>query len=163
MTASLYLGAVRPLHGRGASAPLLLPAHHLVTHGVVVGMTGSGKTGLVTVMVEEALRSGVPVLVVDVKGDLPNLLLSFPTFAASELAPWVQGDAAATSDAARSELAHRLAEERKQGLNAWRIGEAELQAFSAGTSVRVVTPGSTGGEPLHVLSSLERRSARWDS
>jgi DNA helicase HerA-like ATPase len=53
-----------------------LPSHHLVTHGVVVGMTGSGKTGLVTVLVEEASQAGVPVLVIDVKGDLPNLLLA---------------------------------------------------------------------------------------
>ena len=55
MIPSLYLGAARPLHD-GRAAPLHMPAHHLVTHGVIVGMTGSGKTGLVTVMVEEALR-----------------------------------------------------------------------------------------------------------
>jgi DNA helicase HerA-like ATPase len=64
-----------------------MPAHHLLTHGVVVGMTGSGKTGLLVVMVEEALRAGVPVLMIDVKGDLPNLLLSFPSFAPSPLEP----------------------------------------------------------------------------
>jgi DNA helicase HerA-like ATPase len=51
----------------------LVPAHHLVTHAVVVGMTGSRKTGLLTVMVEELLRASVPVLAIDVKGDLPNI------------------------------------------------------------------------------------------
>ncbi len=61
---SLYLGAVSPLSGSGSSA-LHLPAHHLTTHGVVVGMTGSGKSGLVTVLVEEALRAAVPVLVIE--------------------------------------------------------------------------------------------------
>src|SRR5690606_17618791 len=70
-----YLGAARPLHlsphDPRESARLELPPHHLVTHGVVVGMTGSGKTGLLTVMLEEALRSGVPALLIDVKGDLP--------------------------------------------------------------------------------------------
>ena len=70
-----------------------VPAHHLVTHGVVVGMTGSGKTGLVTVVVEEASRNKIPVLVIDVKGDLPNLLLRFPTFSAEPLLPWVDGAA----------------------------------------------------------------------
>jgi len=160
---SLYLGAVRPVDGRGACVPLMLPAHHLVTHGVVMGMTGSGKTGLVTVMVEEALRAGVPVLVVDVKGDLPNLLLSFPSFASSEVLPWVSGHAAAANDVERQRLAERIASERQQGLTAWRIGEAELGAFHAGSSIRVITPGSSAGEPLHVLSSLERRSARWDT
>src|SRR5262245_59132836 len=87
----LALGGVLPLDGsRAQVTPLALPAHHLVTHGVIVGMTGSGKTGLVTVTIEEALRAQVPVLVIDVKGDLPNLLLAFPSFAAEELAPWVE-------------------------------------------------------------------------
>jgi DNA helicase HerA-like ATPase len=31
-------------------------------------MTGSGKTGLTTVLVEEAMSTGIPVLVIDVKG-----------------------------------------------------------------------------------------------
>ncbi len=75
------LGAWRPLDGSANAQPFRLPAHHLVTHGVITGMTGSGKTGLVTV-IEEALRAKVPVLVIDVKGDLPNLLLTFPSFAA---------------------------------------------------------------------------------
>src|SRR5688572_25619372 len=86
---SLYLGASRSLDGQEASA-LQLPAHHLTTHAVVVGMTGSGKTGLLTVMVEEALRQSVPVLMIDIKGDLPNLLLAFPNFAPELVEPWVE-------------------------------------------------------------------------
>jgi len=88
---SLFLGAYRRL---GASAPfqhLVLPAHHLVTHGVVVGTTGSGKSGLLTVIIEEALSNEIPVLVIDVKGDLPNLFLSFPTFAPEQFMPWIDG------------------------------------------------------------------------
>ena len=136
-----------------------VPAHHLVTHGVVVGMTGSGKTGLVTVVVEEASRNKIPVLVIDVKGDLPNLLLRFPTFSAEPLLPWVDG-AALEEDPAP--LAAKLAEERKVGLTAYGLGEAELTAFAKDVHVRVITPGADAGELLHVLSSLERRSARWD-
>jgi DNA helicase HerA-like ATPase len=79
----------------GKTTSLHLPAHHLVTHGVIAGMTGSGKTGLVMVLVEEALRAKVPVLAIDVKGDLPTLLLSFPTFAASEMLPWAAAAAPA--------------------------------------------------------------------
>ena len=79
-----------------ADAPAFeLPAHHLVTHGVVLGMTGSGKTGLTLVMIEEALRSRVPTLVIDLKGDLPNLLFSFPQLLVSDVAPWIDPDAAA--------------------------------------------------------------------
>ncbi|MEY2932937.1 MAG: hypothetical protein RL033_3686, partial [Pseudomonadota bacterium] len=71
----LFLGgAAQPTGGKAEHHHL--PPHHLVTHGVVLGMTGSGKTGLLMVMVEEALRSRVPVIMIDVKGDLPNLLLA---------------------------------------------------------------------------------------
>jgi hypothetical protein len=125
-------------------------------------MTGSGKTGLLTVTVEEALRAGVPVLAIDIKGDLPNLLLSFPSFAPEPLVPWAATMAAPNDARSPTEIAMALAAERKTNLEAWGIGEPELAAFHAGTDVRVITPGSTAGEPLHVLSSLERRSALWD-
>src|SRR5687768_5229485 len=103
----LYLGAVRALGG-SESAPFRLPAHHLVTHGVVVGTTGSGKTGLLTVLIEEALSAKVPVLVIDVKGDLPNLLLSFPSFAASEVLPWADAAARAADTRSREAIAAAL-------------------------------------------------------
>ncbi|WP_169928644.1 ATP-binding protein [Labilithrix luteola] len=140
-----------------------MPAHHLVTHGVVVGMTGSGKTGLVTVMVEEALRAGVPVLAVDVKGDLPNLLLAFDSFAAEPLLPWAGAMMLPNDSRSEAEIAAALADERRTSLQAWGIDEPALAAFRAGTEVRIITPGSSAGESLHVLSSLERRSPRWDT
>jgi len=157
---SFYLGGWRPLDG-SKGGPCRMPAHHLVTHGVVLGMTGSGKTGLLMVLVEEALRAEVPVLVIDVKGDLPNLLLSFPTFAEAELLPWTAAAVSATDDRPADVVAAELADERRRGLSAWSIDEAELTAFSQSTDVRVVTPGASAGELLHVLSSLERRSDRW--
>jgi DNA helicase HerA-like ATPase len=138
---------------------LHLPAHHLATHGVVVGMTGSGKTGLLTVLVEEALRAEVPVLMVDVKGDLPNLALAFPTFSAKSVEPWVEPGPGDTRT--RSEVAEALAAERQQALRAWGIDELQLQDFRQRTHVRVLTPGSSAGEPLHVLSSLERPGGAW--
>jgi hypothetical protein len=158
----LHLGNMLSLDG-GAVAPLSLPAHHLVTHGVIVGMTGSGKTGLVTVLAEEALRAQLPVLMIDVKGDLPDLLLAFPSFSADAFLPWVSG--VINPDDARSfdEVAGLLAAERAQGLRAWGVEERDLAAFRQQTAFRVITPGSTAGESLHILSSLERRSPLWDS
>jgi hypothetical protein len=73
----LNLGAWRHLNGAEGGPTLRLPAEHLVTHGVVVGMTGSGKTGLCTVMIEEAARARVPTVVIDVKGEAPRALLMF--------------------------------------------------------------------------------------
>src|SRR5215216_6775285 len=92
MKPALNVGAWRYLNGAEGGQALLVPAHHLVTHAVVVGMTGSGKTGLVTVLVEEAAAAGVPTIVIDVKGDLPNLLLAFPNFDPSHVEPWVELD-----------------------------------------------------------------------
>src|SRR4051794_18430280 len=161
-TPRLFMGAARSLDAHGVSAHLHVPAHHLVTHGVVVGMTGSGKTGLVTVMVEEALRAGIPVLAFDVKGDLPNLLLAFPSFAAEHVRPWASAMTDPTDARSEADIAAAIAAERQRGLEAWGIREPELATFSDKTNVRIITPGSTAGEPLHVLSSLERRSGRWD-
>ena len=155
---ALNLGAWRQLSGAPGTNTLLLPARHLVTHGVVVGMTGSGKTGLVTVLVEEALRNSVPVLVIDVKGDLPNLLLSFPSLDAQAVAPWLDQADASDPDAAAS-----LASRKREALAGWGLGDDDVRRFHDTTSVRVLTPGATSGEPLHLLSALERRSGRWDS
>lgn len=162
-TPSLQLGSALPLDGRGTGGPELLPAHHLVTHGVIVGMTGSGKTGLVMVTAEEALRAGIPVLAIDVKGDLPNLLLAFPSFDPAAFVPFV--DASVTpveGEVSKDTRAAELAAARKSGLSGWGIDEGAVASFAQTTSVRVITPGSSAGESLHLLSSLERRSPRWD-
>ncbi len=160
---ALRLGSCRPLDGRGANAPHTLPAHHLVTHGVVVGMTGSGKTGLLTVLAVEAMSAGIPLLAIDVKGDLPNLLLAFPTFSPEAFAPWAASAMSPEDERAPDEVARELAGKREKALQAHGIDEDVLRRFRGATDVRVLTPGSTGGEPLHVLSSLERRSSRWDT
>src|SRR3954452_16307610 len=112
----LNLGAWRHLTGAEGGRALLLPAEHLVTHGVVVGMTGSGKTGLVTVMIEEAAKAGVPTIVIDVKGDLPNLLLAFPDFDPTHLEPWLEVEADASSPEDTLAGAQKLAEARRQAL-----------------------------------------------
>jgi DNA helicase HerA-like ATPase len=100
---------------------------------VVVGMTGSGKTGLLTVMIEETLRARVPVLMIDIKGDLPNLLLAFPNYSAASVAPWVEPSPDDARDVAT--LAQETADERAAGLNAWDITEADVRAFREQTTV----------------------------
>src|SRR5512145_2849211 len=159
---TLYLGACKPIYDDGTGGMARMPANHLVTHSVIVGMTGSGKTGLVTVMVEEALRAKIPTLIIDVKGDLPNLLLSFPRFDPGDLVPWVE-PAAATDDKPTAQVTAELNDLRRSSLDAWSIGEKELEQFVRQSDIRIITPGSSAGELLHVLSSLERRSTRWDT
>lgn len=157
------LGARHSMNGKHDLGAFEMPAHDLLTHAVIVGMTGSGKTGLVTVIVEEALRARVPVLVIDVKGDLPNLELAFPSFDPAHMAPWVEPAAGDEDGIADEHVVLEAAEARKKGLTDWQITEADLAAYVARSFVRVVTPGSDAGEPLHLLSAMERRSARWDT
>ncbi|WP_437979104.1 helicase HerA-like domain-containing protein [Sorangium sp. So ce295] len=164
-TRPFTLGRSRPLSGDPGAAgarPFELPAHHLVTHGVVVGMTGSGKTGLVMVLVEEALRSGVPVLMVDVKGDLPNLLFTFPELSAAEFEPWIDPSAAARDGRSTTDVAEGLAARWRDGLASSGLGPANVAALRARTAPRLLTPGTTAGEPVHVLSALETPSPLWD-
>ncbi len=160
-TRPLHLGHFRPTSGSAAPAKLELPAHHFVTHAAVVGMTGSGKTGLVMVLVEEALRSGVPVLMIDIKGDLPNLLLTFPELAGKSFEPWVDAMAAEREGKTALDVGSDLAKRAKEGLAKWGLGEADLAAFRAKIAPRIITPGTTAGEPLHVLSALEAPSSMW--
>src|ERR671934_2242133 len=90
-----YLGRPYDL-GKKQGKPgwLLYDSRDLVTHGVCVGMTGSGKTGLCLGLIEEAAIDGVPVIAIDPKGDLGNLLLTFPALTAQDFRPWIdEGDA----------------------------------------------------------------------
>jgi hypothetical protein len=162
----LSIGRAAPLEGvPGAPAshtPIVLPTHHLVTHGVILGMTGSGKTGLSIVMIEEALRAGVPVLAVDIKGDLPNLLLTFPELDGPSFAPWVDPEAAARAGRSVDDIASETATRWRAQLATWGLGPEQVRALREGTAARLVTPGASIGEPLDVLSSLSTRSPLWD-
>jgi len=127
----LNLGAWRRNDGTEGGNALVLPAHHLVTHAVVLGMTGSGKTGFVTVVIEEALSSGIPTIIIDVKGDLPNLLLTAPSFDPEYLRPWVEAGSETESTTAGTSSAAQCADNRRSALSEASIGEAELKKSTA--------------------------------
>jgi len=136
---AFYLG--REAHGGG---PFLYDAKHLTTHAVVIGMTGSGKTGLSIGLLEEAAIDGIPAIVVDPKGDLGNLLLAFPELRAEDFAPWVPHGANAEEEAAKW----------RDGLAAWEQDGARIARLRAAADVALYTPGSRAGQPLSILGSL---------
>jgi hypothetical protein len=148
MTADDHQAADEPGHlylGRnGEDQNIQYEAADLTTHGVIVGMTGSGKTGLGVIMLEEALLEGIPTLIIDPKGDMGNLLLTFPDLAASDFAPWVDDDTdpAATADLWRSGL-------ERSGIGPDRIGR-----LRSGCDMTIYTPGSAAGVPLNVIGSM---------
>lgn len=121
----------------------------LTTHGVIVGMTGSGKTGLGVVLLEEALRNGIPTLVLDPKGDMTNLALRFPGLSADEFGPWVPEG----SDAAET------ATMWKDGLASWGLDGSHVEGLASSSNVTVYTPGSSAGVPLNLIGSLAAPSS----
>jgi hypothetical protein len=148
-----YLGASVDAQGR-EGAPLLYESRDLCTHACILGMTGSGKTGLGVALIEEAAIDGIPAIVIDPKGDLANLALSFPGLSAAEFLPWVDPDAARR--AGRSPEAHAAAEALgwKDGLARSRQDGARIGRYRAAAEVAVYTPGSDAGRPLAVLAAL---------
>lgn len=148
----LYLGeAIGPDHER-TGEPTLVKAADLTTHGVIVGMTGSGKTGLGVALIEEALLQRIPTLILDPKGDLGNLLLAFPDLAAESFAPWVDGGDAAQVAAAWTE-----------GLASWGIDGTRIQALRDAAAFTIYTPGSASGVGLNVVGSLQRPAEGTDA
>jgi hypothetical protein len=159
----LHLGeAVDPATGERTGEAVSPPGHHLTTHGVIVGMTGSGKTGLGVVLLEEALLSGVPVLVLDPKGDMGNLLLSFPGLEPGDFRPWVDPAEARRKGVDADALAASTADQWREGLASWGIGPDRIGRLRASAEFTIYTPGSGAGVPLNLLGSLRAPGPDWD-
>ncbi len=133
---------------------LLYDSKDLVTHAVCVGMTGSGKTGLCISLLEEAAIDGVPSIVIDPKGDLANLLLTFPDLRAEDFAPWVNEEDAEKKELSTAEYAGQQAEFWKKGLAAWGQDGARIKRFKESVDLRVYTPGSNAGIQVSILKSF---------
>ena len=146
-----------------AGEPLALDPHDLTTHGVIVGMTGSGKTGLGLILLEEALSAGIPVLALDPKGDLGNLLLTFPELAPADFAPWVNEADARDAGVSLEEHAAQVAAQWREGLAASGIGPERIAALRNTAELTIYTPGSTAGVPLNLVGSLRAPQLSWET
>jgi hypothetical protein len=159
----LYLGRQVDLERGKPGAKLDLDPADLLTHGLIVGMTGSGKTGLAIVLLEELLRQGVPVIAIDPKGDLGNLLLLFDGLDAGSFEPWIDAEAARHDGKDVKDAAAEAAATWKKGLAEWGLGPGDIAALKKAHDAVVYTPGSRAGVPLNVLESLDAPSVPFDS
>lgn len=151
----LYLGGVLDTsNGERTDEAVHLEASDLTTHGVIVGMTGSGKTGLSVIMLEEALLSGVPTIIIDPKGDMGNLLLTFPDLSPSEFAPWVNPADAERDGISVDELATNTATMWKDGLAGWDISPERIAKLRETAEFTIYTPGSNSGVGLDIIGDL---------
>ncbi|MBK8229458.1 MAG: ATP-binding protein [Candidatus Eisenbacteria bacterium] len=157
---AFYLGRHYDL-ATGALGPELMmyDSRDLVTHGVIVGMTGSGKTGLALSLIEEAALDGVPTLLIDPKGDLGNLLLTFPDLQPANFAPWVDAGEAQRQALSVEEYAARMAETWRNGLAEWGEDGARIARLRDAAEFVIYTPGSSAGVPLAVLRSFAAPAA----
>jgi prefoldin subunit 5 len=155
-----YLG--RPVDAATHQAepqPLLYDSRDLLTHAVCVGMTGSGKTGLGIGLIEEAAIDGVPALVIDPKGDLTNLLLTFPDLRPTDFEPWINLDDASRAGLSKAEYAVDQADRWRQGLASWDQDGERIRRLREAAEFAIFTPGSSAGIPISVLASFAAPAA----
>jgi len=159
-----YLGRLYDLEtNKGKEDLFLYDSKDLVTHAVCVGMTGSGKTGLCISLLEEAAIDGIPAVVIDPKGDLGNLMLTFPELKAEEFAPWINLEEAQRKGIPPAEYAQQQAALWQKGLAAWGQDKKRIKRFREAVDIAIYTPGSSAGLPVSILSSFAKPKAVEDA
>jgi hypothetical protein len=159
-----YLGRIFDAQqARTIEQPLLYEPADLTTHAVVVGMTGSGKTGLCIDLLEEAALNNIPALMIDPKGDMTNTLLHFPNLLPQDFQPWVNPDQARRAGKTVEQASADTAQLWKQGLTDWGIDPERILKLKDSAQFAVFTPGSDAGIPVNILASLRAPSILWES
>ena len=148
--------------GKSTGKMQIYEADDLTTHAVVVGMTGSGKTGLCVGLLEEAALSEIPALLIDPKGDLTNILLHFPDLLPTDFQPWVNPDLARRNNQSLEEAARLEAEKWQKGLADWEIQPERIAALKGAVQFSIYTPGSDSGLPVSILASLKAPAIPWE-
>jgi hypothetical protein len=156
-------GQIDPASHQRTDKTTAVGSGDFTTHGVIVGMTGSGKTGLGIVLIEEALTAGVPTLLIDPKGDLTNLCLTFPNLAPGDFQPWVNEGDAAKAGQSVADFAAAQAATWTEGLKGWGIDGARIGTLRERVGFTIYTPGSNGGVGLNIIGSLAAPGTDADS
>lgn len=158
-----YIGRMYdPKKGAIGAERILYDPDDLVTHGVIVGMTGSGKTGLGVDLLEEAALNGIPAIIIDPKGDIANLLLHFPDLLPEQFVPWVDLGGMGRDKRPTEERAAEVAEQWSGGLKEWGIDSARIKAVMKAVQYVVYSPGSDAAMPVSIMASLAAPDLEWE-
>ncbi|PIE02873.1 MAG: hypothetical protein CSA81_05060 [Acidobacteria bacterium] len=154
-----YLGKEKNIQtGEDTAYPLLYKNKNLTTHAVVIGMTGSGKTGLGVGLIEEAAIDGIPSIVIDPKGDMANLLLTFPELRGKDFEPWIDPADARRKKLSIPELAEKTAQKWEAGINSYGQDKSRIAALKSKAEFTVYTPGHTAGNSVSILKQFDAPS-----
>jgi hypothetical protein len=153
---AFYLGRPYDIEtGQPEAGYLLYDSKDLTTHGVCVGMTGSGKTGLCLALLEEAAMDSIPAIIIDPKGDMANLLLTFPDLSPSDFCPWINEEDAKRKGLSPDAYARNQADLWKKGLAEWGQDGERIRQMRDKVEISIYTPGSTAGISVSILGSLQ--------
>jgi len=159
---NFYLGrAYDPIKQAVTEKEIRYDPADLTTHAVVTGMTGSGKTGLCVILLEEAALQGIPAIIIDPKGDLTNLLLHFPDMAPQDFQPWIDSELARRAGKSLEQVAIDASTSWREGLKEWGMPQERVLALKNAAQFAIFTPGSDAGIPVSVLSSLAVPEIPW--
>ncbi|NPV50881.1 MAG: hypothetical protein HPY60_06770 [Candidatus Methanofastidiosum sp.] len=160
---SFYLGKEYDMNTNSLKDSLVMyDSRDLTTHAVCIGMTGSGKTGLCIDLLEEAAIDNIPAIIIDPKGDITNLLLTFPELTKENFSSWVDPDEANRKGMSTEEYAAQQAEMWKKGLADWGQDENRIKMLRENVDFVIYTPGSEAGAPVSILHSFDAPSLSWE-
>jgi hypothetical protein len=159
---TFYLGRrYDPIGHRLVPDIVYYDSRDLTTHAVVVGMTGSGKTGLCITLLEEAILDNIPAIIIDPKGDITNLMLTFPDMRPEDFQPWINVDEARRAGLDVPSFAADVAHRWREGLSNWGIVPDRVRWLSLAAKYSIYTPGSDAGLPISILASLRAPREGW--
>ena len=138
--------------------PLVYKNKDLLTHAAIIGMTGSGKTGLGISLLEEAAIDNIPSIIIDPKGDMTNLLLTFPNLSGSDFEPWIEEQDAINNGLNVKDFAQKTADLWKNGLEKDFQSASRVEKLKNSADFTIYTPGSNAGVQISILSSFKAPS-----
>ena len=159
---TFYLGRrYEPIKKKLTDEVVYYDSRDLTTHAIVLGMTGSGKTGLCISLLEEAILDNIPAIIVDPKGDITNLMLNFPELRPDDFQPWINVDDARRAGLDVPQFSADVAHRWREGLASWGISQDRMRWLKLATQMSIYTPGSDAGLPVSILASLRAPREPW--